>query len=170
MAKVADQYANKFYGTVTETALNTLTFAEIHTNVNIFTKIAWILNRLEWYVPPSSLALIVATADTLEMALCASDNINALGLDNPSVIDTFRIGVMAPTDVTGMIEARMPVIRDFTNMPGGGIIIAPRPLYVAAKGDSLASAASVAVRGYFRQIEMKSDEYLELIDFYRIVS
>jgi hypothetical protein len=41
---------------------------------------------------------------------------------------------------------------------------------VAIEGTSLASAGTAQVRGYFLQKQLKADEYLELVDFYRIVS
>jgi hypothetical protein len=164
-----DTFANKFYGAVTETAANTLTFSEIQTNTNVFSKLAWVISRLEWYVPQSSVLEIAANADTIEVALVASDNISTLGLDNAAVIDVLRIGIQAPTDTTAMVKRDFPVVRDWTGMPGGGLIISPRPLYIAIQGTSLANPVSGQVRGYFTAKELKADEYLELVDFYRLV-
>lgn len=168
MASPKDIYSNKAYGSVLESAANTLTFAEIRTNVNVFSKIAWIVNRVEWYVNVATVGLILAGADGLLMALTASDNIPDLGLDNPSVIDLNQWSLFLVT--SGMEMINMPLIRDFSALPGGGLIIAPRPLFVAVQGISLATPATVECRISFRQIEMSAVEYLELIDFYRIVS
>jgi len=172
MAKTGarDLYANKFFGQATESAANTLTFNELQTHVSVFEKQAWVLSRLEWYVPTATIALLIATADTLEVALTSSDQITHLGLDNPSVIDVHRMGIMAPSDVTAFVRADMPIIRDWTNLPGGGLIIAPRPLFVGIQGVSLTAAATIHCRGYFRQMTLNAEEYIELIDFYRIVS
>lgn len=172
MAKSAirDIYANKFYGAATESGANTLTFSEINTNVNIFDKVAWILNRLEWYLSVATLALLQASTDTISCALSASDTIPNLSLSNPSVIDVVTIQLIAPAEVGGQAPFPTPIIRDFSSMPGGGLIIAPRPLYVAVEGVSLATAATAEVRGYFQAKSLAADEYLELIDFYRIVS
>lgn len=164
-----DNYANKFYGTVTESAANTLTFAEIQTNISIFEKVAWVLQRLEWYLSPAVMQLLQDNQDSVELALTASQNISALGLDNPSVIDVLVLSKFQATGVGFEIQEK-PVIRDFTGLAGGGLIIAPRPLFLAAKGTTLASAATVQVRGYFQMIELKAEEYLDLVDFYRIVS
>ncbi len=168
--KIRDLYANKLFGEVTESAANTLTFNEINTNVSIFDKVGWILNRLEWYIPSATSQLIQAGVDFIEFALTASNNIGDLLLSNASVIDTVLFNVLAPVDLTGAVIMDNPLIRDFSTLPGGGLIIAPRPLYVAIKGTSLATPATVQVRGYFTQLPLGAEDYLELIDFYRIVS
>lgn len=166
-----DTYANKFFGTVTESAANTLTFSEIQTNVNIFDKVAWILHRMEWFLGEATgIGLLVANGDRIACALTSSDKITDLDLDNPSVVDLYKVERVDYGAAANMHRWEMPIIRDFTNLPGGGIIIAPRPLYVAAEGASLAAASTVSVRGYFTQKQLTPDEYLELIDFYRIVS
>jgi len=168
MAKKTDAFANKFYGEATETAANTLTFAEIQTNVDVFAKKAWVLHKLEWYLGPGAINAIDAADDVLQAALVSSNKMSALALDDAGVIDLFELGQLFNTAV-GAELTLMPLARDFTSLPGGGLIIAPRPLYVAVKGTSLAAAQSVAVRGYFTAVDLNADEYLELVDFYRIV-
>lgn len=163
-----DQYANKFYGTVTESGATTLTFSEIPTNVDVFSKQAWILHRLDWYLPAASLDLIVGNLDEVRLALTSSDKITSLDPSNPAVIDTFVIGGHFATSV-GFAYRDNPMIRDFSNLPGGGLIIAPRPLFIGILGVSIASAATGSVRGYFTQRTLSADEYLELVDFYKIV-
>lgn len=168
MKASTDKFANKFYGAVTESAANTLTFTEIQTNVDIFAKRAWILHRLEWYAPPATLDMLLAAADALTFALTSSNKLTTLGLDAAGVIDYGEISPFVATYVAASLQYK-PFIRDFGNLPGGGLIIAPRPLYVAAKGVSVAAASTWQCRGYFTQLEMSADEYLELVDFYRIV-
>ena len=166
--KSTDKFANKFYGTATETGAATLTFSEIKTSVDVFSKQAWILHRLEWYISAADIEKLVAAGDYIEAALTATDKISALGLGDAGVIDLFQLQNHFATAV-GYTVHQKPFIRDFTGMPGGGLIIAPRPLYVAVKGTSLASAVSALCRGYFTNLAMSADEYLELVDFYRIV-
>ena len=165
---VKDVYANKGYGSVTESGANTLTFSEIQTNVNIFDKLAWVIHRIEWYVSQASWILMAAAADEIHMALTASNTIADLGLEIPAVIDLLELSRHEATAV-GFLFNTIPLIRDFSNLPGQGLIIAPRPLYLAIRGVSLATPATAECRFYFTQKVLKADEYLELIDFYRIV-
>jgi len=163
-----DNYANKMYGTVTEAVAGTLKFAEINTNVSVFDKAAFVLHRLEWFITLADLEKIAGTGDGIYAALTSSQNISSLGLDNPAVIDLFQLtGDWATT--VGFQIFEQPFIRDFSNLPGGGLIIAPRPLFVAVQGVSLASAISAKLRAYFTIKQLSAEEYLELVDFYRIV-
>lgn len=162
MGKFKDLYVNTAYGKVTESAAGTLTFSEIPTNVSVFEKLGWILTRIEWFVPPATSALLVANDDLIHMALTASDNLNALLLNAPAVVDYHLF------EASEVLRGQ-PLIRDFSTLPGGGKIIAPRPLYVAIKSASLATPASVETRISFTQKELAADEYLELVDFFRIV-
>lgn len=163
-----DKFANKLYGACVESAANTLTFKEIQTNVDIFSKQAWILHRLEWYLSGTQVDKILQAADWISAALTSSDKLTSLDLSSPGVIDLMELGIHSLTAV-GYQFTQKPFVRDFSNLPGGGLIISPRPLYVAVKGESLASAVTVAVRGYFTALTLTADEYLELVDFYRIV-
>lgn len=168
MARKTDQYANKFYGKVVESAANTLTFAEIQTNVDVFSKKAWILHKLEWYFGANAINNLDAADDIFQAALVSSNKMSSLTLNDAGVIDLFELQINYITGV-GFAHAVMPIARDFTAMPGGGIIVAPRPLYVAVKGTSLAGVITAEVRGHFTALDLNADEYLELVDFYRIV-
>ena len=168
MAKKTDQFANKFFGTVVEGSANTLTFNEIPTNVDVFSKKAWVLHALEWYPGVASLNALDAADDVIQAALVSSQAISALSLGDPGVIDLLEIEANVATAV-GFAVSILPIRRDFTSMPGGGLIISPRPLYLAVKGISLGGALTVSCRGYFTAIDLNADEYLELVDFYRIV-
>lgn len=166
--KSMDQFCNKFFASVTESAANTLTFEEIQTNVEVFSKQAWIINRLEWYVPKATFDLVINTADMIDMALTGSNNIADLGLNNAAVIDRLTLHVREATAV-GFAYREQPLIRDFSALPGGGLIVAPRPLYAAIVGTSLTAVGTAQLRGYFQTKQLTPDEYLELVDFYRIV-
>lgn len=168
MKESKDKFSNKFYGSATESAANTLTFGEIQTNVDVFSKNAWILHRLEWYLPAATRALMVDNYDAITLSLCSSDKITALELDSAGVIDLYTIEKSLATSV-GYMYFQYPLIRDFSSLPGGGLIVSPRPLYVGIKGTGLAAVSTGEVRGYFTKLELSADEYLELVDFYRIV-
>jgi hypothetical protein len=165
---VRDGFANKFYGSCTESAANTLTFNEINTGQNMFDKKAWILHRLEWDIDLAIVQALAAAGDGFTMALTSSNLINTLALSSPMVIDRLLYEHQFFTAVAAQ-AMNTPVIRDFTGMPGGGLLIAPRPLYVAAQGTSLAAAQTAEVRGYFTQIDLNAQEYVDLLDFYRLV-
>jgi len=163
-----DKFANKFFGYSLESAANTLTFREIQTNVDMMSKRAWVLHKLEWFFSPVDLDKLIAGQDRISAALVSSDKLTALDLNSPGVIDLIDFGILFASAV-GQSFYTQPFTRDLTGLPGGGLIVAPRPLYVAVKGTSLGSAVTANVRGYYTNLDMSADEYLELVDFYRIV-
>lgn len=168
MAKMKDEFSNKAYGTVTESAANTLTFSEVRTNISIFEKVAWVIHRIEWHLTQATYGLLADGSDNLNLALTGSDAIASLGLEIPAVIDLYNVFRVHASGV-GFAFNTMPLVRDLSSLPGGGLIVAPRPLFVAIHGESLLSAATAEVRFYFTQRALAADEYLDLIDFYRIV-
>ena len=64
----------------------------------------------------------------------------------------------------------IPIVVDFSTLPGGGIIVPPNPLYLAAKGLGLGAAQSVSVRFWYTNIALKPEEYWELVESRRIIS
>lgn len=161
-------YADKFYGSVQESAANTLTFSEIMTNISIMEKWAWILHRLEWSMDLPSYDEVSAVGDMLEMALTMSNRISGLSLADAAVIDKAQQAIVVETAV-GIQRELLPLIRDFTGLPGGGLIIPPRPLYVAVKGTSLANPCFVEVRGYYTPVQVSGEAYYDLLDAYRLI-
>jgi len=169
-AKQMDKFSNLMYGTVTESAASTLTFAEINTNVSVWEKRAFVLHRLEWNIAPAFLTTnILDGGDIIDLALTNSQQITSLTPDNPAVIDRMTVGLKYASAVGGELVVQ-PWHRDFTGLPGGGLLIAPRPLFLAVKCTNIANACTVTLRARFTVIELTADEYLELVDFYRIVS
>ena len=163
-----DKFANQAYGTVTETGANTLTFSEIQTHVDVFSKQAWIIQRIQWYLTQTQTNKILDTADSIALALTCSNKASSLSLQDPALIDLLEfqiIGVIA----AGLNLVRMPLTRDFETLPGGGIIITPRPLYIAAQGTSLASAITASARIYFTQVTLPTEQYWELVEARRMV-
>ena len=163
-----DEHANKFYGACVESAANTLTFTEINTNVSVFDKVAWVLTRLEYWIGYTNRNLLLDSADMFQLALVSSNKAASLTLSDAGVIDLLEYKMELATSVGLFIKVE-PLQREFNTMPGGGLIISPRPLYIAVQGSGCASAVTVEARGYFTALDLSADEYLELVDFYRIV-
>jgi hypothetical protein len=56
-----------------------------------------------------------------------------------------------------------PVLKDFSTLPGGGLIIPTAPLYVAMSSSGLASVGIMDVIMYYTFKQMSDADYIELV-------
>ena len=169
MGKLKDKYVNMAYSSVTESAANTLTFSEIQTGVSMFDKIAWIVHQILWFPGQAMVQELDAESDEVNMALTVSNKV-VLGLDDPAIIDLLDLlPHLQGAGVSGHVHER-PIVRDFTSLPGGGLIIPPRPVYLAIKGEGLAAAGIAMARIYYTHLELTPEDYWELVEARRMIS
>lgn len=166
----ADRYINKAYIDVTESAANTLTFLQLTTGVSLFEKTAFVVHQIRYAPVTSSTALVVADGDVLNMAITTSNSITTLVEDDPNVVDLKRLAFYdAGTAATGFFY-EMPFVNDFSNLPGGGLIIPASPIYGAINGSSLASATQVRFTIFFTAIQLSPSDYWELVEATRVIT
>lgn len=156
----ADAYANKGYGVVTMSAANTLTFSQIQFGVGLFQGIAILLHRVLWSPTSTSLRELVAATDSLTMALTTSNRLTALNdVAEPAIVSMkylVAIGV-----ATASYE--LPLVTDYTSLPGGGKLIPANPLWVAANTAGAVAASVLRAELEFTFVQLADREYLELI-------
>lgn len=161
-----DIYANIAHIQVTESANNTLTYKKLETGISLFEKVAWVLVRLEYYWRLRA----PVSAAKVEMGISTSNNPAAIEVDEVAFVDVTmveRLDLGTPGEA--LIWA-YPIIRDFAQLPGGGIIVPPNPLYLAVKGTSQTETMVVDVRMYYTVKQLKGDEFWELVEARRMIS
>jgi len=162
-----DRYTNLASIEVTETAANTLTFAELLTGISLGQGTGILIDQLDYYPTSPSLDDLVLPADTITMAICTSNAITTLNINQRSVIHAMSLhaGPAIGTNAGGGMFTREPFIHQF--FPP--IILAAPRLFLAAQGASLAAAITLRLRMYFRYIELTDKEYLELAETFILV-
>lgn len=167
--KVLDMYSNVAAIDLTESAANTLTVAKFAFPFSIMDKMALLINRIEYEFAnlPSVLA---AAADQIIGGISAISNPVLTDPTDPGVIDTVKLSrIDFGAAATGIMYFQ-PFIKDFATLPGGGILVAPNPLYCAIMGVSAGAAGRVKVRVYYTYMELATDEYWQLVESRRIIS
>lgn len=169
-----DKFANRFCVQATEAIAGTIKFFEVPTYVDAFSHKAFLMHRLEYLVSITDTAALVGAGDMIACALCSANNITSIigsinYLAEPGLIDLMQLQFELRGAAASFQMREAPIMHDFTQLPGGGILVPARGLYVAIQGASLAAACQCVVRGWFTQVELKADEYLELVDAYRII-
>lgn len=153
---------------VTESAANTLTVGIFNFPFSIMDKMALSIVRIEYWPTWDKL---VGAIDELYMAIIAAKTVSDLSLQtDPAIVDSCEI---MRTDFGTAAAAQInvsPIVKDFSNLPGGGLLVAPNPLAFAIKGSSLQAAASAWVRIHYTYMQLSTDEYWQLVESRRIIS
>lgn len=155
-----DAYANSAYGYVLQTAINTLTFAQIMMGTGLFEGRALCLHRIKYFPLESGLRELVAATDALTLAITTTNRLTALSnISDPSIIDR-----VSRTCIAANIEPMdTPIISDFTMLPMGGRLIPANPLYLAINCGGFAAVCSCRAELEFTFVDMTSSDYLELL-------
>lgn len=168
MAKREDKYIQYASITTLETAANTLTFGQLQTGGMLFQRRAMIFHRIEYNF--GAVSGFDAEADLLEMAIVTNNQITSLALSDPNVVHyTSARRVDFGTAASAQLYL-MPIPHDFSQLPGGGLIVPAHPIYLAVQGTSLAAAQSVTARIYFTIVELSAQEFVELVEALRIIT
>lgn len=160
MAKVKkDIYPNRAMSSVTQTAANTITFEQINFGVGIFQGVALVLHRVEYMPDGAALNELAAFGDTWDMGLTTSNLLADLQAFDPAVISMKRMLAIG----AAVEPFELPLITDFTTMPGGGLILPPNPLFMCVDSLGNAAAHGTIFQLYFTFVELADKDYIELI-------
>lgn len=158
-----DVYAQLALLSVLESAPVTLTFKKLETGVGVTEKIAWILNKVEYFIGSPTAAIFNGTDDLLLFGLSVSNGWATPSMVEETIIDLnefSRRDFGAAASGGFMVQ---PIVKDLSTLPGGGILVPPNPLYLWAKGSGLAAAETVFARIWYQILEMAPQDYLELL-------
>jgi hypothetical protein len=168
--KGGDLYVNRAFGSVTETAANTLTFEQIHFGTSIREKMALVIHRIRYRFARGEMNKILDDSDGINMAITRSENITTIGAGEPAVIDNAVINLLDfGTPANAYAYSADFMTRDFSTLPGGGLIAPAKPIFIAVQGVSLASAVTLNCTMYFTFKMLKPQEYWELVETMRVI-
>jgi len=101
-----------------------------------------------------------ATASQRLAQLTTSSQSASIDFDNPDLVTRFRDNIVITT--SGLFHHIGPVIQDFTDNAGHGLIIATSDLFVGVVGTSQTNAIAAAVRIIYRFKNIGVDEFVGL--------
>lgn len=168
--KVTDKFANYAAMTIVETAANTFTSSKFQFPFSIMDKMGLIIQRVE-YDLTNFTGAFAATGDALVFGLAV--NATIVDVDDPSdplLVDSARIRRSDFGAAASGIALHFPIVKDFTNLQGGGLLVAPNPLYAFIKGISAGAAGTLAIRLFYTYLELATEDYWQLVESRRIIS
>lgn len=164
---MADKYVNRASMSVVTSAADTLTFSQLTTGISTFSKQAFVIHRVNWYA--ANRHLIAQDGAYFQAAITMSNKASGLSLDDPGVLHMQEWHVDyagTPANVFHYIE---PDVSDFSTLPGGGLIVPANPIFLAVDSVSIGSAITISCRFDFTVIDLKADEYIELVEALRMI-
>lgn len=167
MAAGADKYVNVMLHSVTMSGANTLTFDEMTIGLSTFDRIGILITRLEYYLSAATVSQLESNDDYYQLGITGSNAISDIGSDERSVYNKIEEFVIASGTPATAMHMRYPIIEDLSDLPGGGLLIPPRPLYLAMDSSGFSSAGKGFVRMYFVTQQLKDTDYFELLETFR---
>jgi hypothetical protein len=164
-----DKFANIAAIQVTEAVAGTTAYAKFNFPYSVMDKMALLISRIEYL--PLSVSNLNSSTDNVIIGLIAASAIVDIGNQaDPVLLDSTRLirndlGAAA----TGAL-LQFPFVKDFSSLPGGGILVAPSPLCATIQSNGAAGVMNAWVKFFYTAVSLSTDEYWELVESRRIIS
>lgn len=157
--KIIDQYSQCTYVDMDMSAANTISFQKINFAVGIFQGVALMLHRIEYHPDQPSVIELVANTDILHMAITTRNTLSTLEPADLSLINRVSLYGMG----AAVEPVQVPIIQDFTGLPGGGRLCMANPLYFAMFSAGFAAAASARLVMHYTFMDLDDAQARELL-------
>jgi len=158
-----DKYVNRMIKRCVMDGANTLTFEQIQIGVGLFEGKALLIHRALYEIDETSIGALETESDLIDYGLTVSDNLSDFKMTHGEIIDRGRLCI----NITGTAATNnvfeMPIVHDFSTLPGGGLIVPANPLFLTMSSAGLAAAGTLDCEIYFTFLELGDADYLELL-------
>jgi len=167
--KSSDKFANLAAILVTESAAGTLSYARFAFPFSIMDKVGLVINRIEYW--PGSLNQLNSSVDQVIIGLVAGNSVvDIANQADPAILDSLRIQRLDLGAAASGALLSHPIVKDFSQLPGGGILTAPSPLSAAIQSAGAAAAMAAWIKIFYTYMTLSTDEYWEMVESRRIIS
>lgn len=168
MPDIKDVFVNQAYLKVIESSANTLTFNQLLTNVSIHEKVGWVISRIdyEFLMAPANFA---AEGDGIKFGISVSDQLAAVSQEYSGVLDYNSFYRRDYGTAASTIIDKNPRTKSFADLPGGGLLVPPNPLFIFVEGVALTSPITVEARMFYTQRSLKVEDFWELVEMRRMI-
>lgn len=149
--------------------LNTLSWQELPSYVSVFEKKAFLISRIDYFLNLVAMRELDAETDTIYFGMSTSDGFSTAGLDEAAIFDYNMVAAVLQAAGVSSHLLRMPYTKDFSTLPGKGLLVPSRPIFLWMQSSGLAAAGKVTARIYFTIKELKAEQYWELVEATRLI-
>lgn len=168
-ASIMDKNANVAAVAVAEAAAGTLASVKFNFPFSIMDKMALTINRIEYFF--NTPGYLNSSGDYCIIGMCVASTLaDANAQNDPLLVDSAvfeRIDM--GTAASGLFMSR-PLVKDLSQIPGQGLMVAPAPLYAFIKSNGASNPCTGWVRMYYTYQELAADDYWQLVESRRIIS
>jgi len=170
----SDSFSNIAAIQVDESAANTLTYKKLETGIAVFEKVAWLISRVEYSINNLQATQLNASGDLVRLALTVSNMLSTLASGILLTASEVLHGITVQrldygAAASGGLNVQ-PYPFDFSNLPGGGILVPPTAIYLAVQGDSCVAANTAWARIFYTTVQLTTEDYWQLVEARRIIS
>jgi hypothetical protein len=164
-----DTFANIAAVKVTMSGTDTLTTGKFSFPFSIMDKMGLVISRIEYMA--NALTQLNTSGDYALLGLCvAASLVDALNQADPNIIDYREIVRYDYGTAASALLDQEPYVKDFSMLPGGGLLVAPNPLYAFMTSSGAGAAMNGWVKLYYTYKELGTDEYWQLVESRRIIT
>jgi len=157
-----DQFANRAIVELTMSAANTETFEQINFGVGLFQGVGLVLHRVEYVLDRASLTELVGNSDEVRLAITTRDSLTSLMPVSQDVICYWETAIHGQP-AASQENYYLPFVRDFSDLPGTGLIMPANPLFFAMDTVGFVAAGYASCILYYTFKELSDKDYIELI-------
>jgi len=158
-----DEFGNFYRQTITGGS-DAVAFAQWQTGYSIADLICFVIHKIRWRPNPTAVGYPNAQSDRMTFALTSREDLSGLDLEAAVQDSVLASGsrqlILASAVGQALVDPDITV--DFTNEPGGGRLIAPRPLFFASYGQGLGGALVYNVEICYTMVSVTDALYREL--------
>ena len=167
--KASDRYSNLASIAVTEASAGVQASAKFAFPFSIMDKMGLLISRIEYWW--EGFGALNSSGDRCIAAIATASSLADISKQSdPQMIDSCQLAMSYyGTPATAQLFGQ-PFIKDFSDLPGGGILVAPNPLYALVQDIGAGSVMGVQIRMWYTYMEMSADEYWQLVESRRIIS
>lgn len=167
--KTIDKYANMAAITVEMATANTTAYKSFNFPFSAIDKVAILIGRIEYTF--RGMHQLNSANDAARGGLCCASSVASVDdLTDPLILDSMRaqrldFGTAANSNIFWQ-----PFVKDFSTLPGGGLLVAPTPLYAFMGSSNAADVMQLDMRFFFNYVSLATEDYWELVETRRIIS
>jgi len=166
---VLDTYANMAAVTATPSVADEFAATKFAFPFSIMDKIGLLVSRIEYFL--NAIGSLNSATDYIYTGLASAATLVDPGEPSDSlIIDSIRVIRTDLGAAASGVLVDFPLVRDFSTLPGGGLLVAPAPLYLWTKSSGAAAVMPVQCRLWYTYMELAADEYWQLVESRRVIS